>query len=254
MRKKRGKSPTNRPDRTGGTSDARGPREGLRARPFAGLPALKKIAAQAAHVAPSPPPPPAPVESPEEAFFREMRGVRPLESRASRLPAARPLPPPQPVTNPDAEALAELCDLVRGTGHFDVTDTTEYVEGWAVGLDRRLVRNLRAGKFAVQADVDLHGLTREQARATVDSFLGAAHRQGLRCVLVVHGRGLNSPDQTPVLKHWLCNWLARGPWSRLVLAFTSARPCDGGAGALYVLLRRQRARKQPMRVYQGAKS
>ena len=59
-------------------------------------------------------------------------------------------------------------------------------------------------------------------------------------MLIVHGRGLNSKDQVPVLKTRLAQWLARGSWARLVLAFTSARPCDGGAGALYVLLRRQR--------------
>ena len=66
-----------------------------------------------------------------------------------------------------------------------------------------------------------------------------AHQSGQRCVLIVHGRGLNSKDQVPVLKHRLTTWLTRGSWARLVLAFTSARPCDGGAGALYVLLRRQ---------------
>jgi DNA-nicking Smr family endonuclease len=72
-------------------------------------------------------------------------------------------------------------------------------------------------------------------------------------VLIVHGRGHNSKDQIPVLKSRLANWLARGQWARLILGFTSARPCDGGAGALYVLLRRQRNAKRPIRVIAGAK-
>ena len=74
-------------------------------------------------------------------------------------------------------------------------------------------------------------------------------------VLIIHGRGLNSKDQVPVLKTRLAQWLARGSWARLVLAFTSARPCDGGAGALYVLLRRQRhtGQRPPVRVTHGAK-
>ena len=74
-------------------------------------------------------------------------------------------------------------------------------------------------------------------------------------MLIVHGRGLNSKDQVPVLKTRLAQWLARGSWARLVLAFTSARPYDGGAGALYVLLRRQRhtGPRAPVKVTHGAK-
>jgi DNA-nicking Smr family endonuclease len=97
-------------------------------------------------------------------------------------------------------------------------------------------------------------MTAEEARVAVDRFLSGAHRAGQRCVLIVHGRGLNSKDQIPVLKHRLTTWLVRGAWARLVLAFTSARACDGGAGALYVLLRRdRRATKRPIHVTHGAK-
>ena len=98
-------------------------------------------------------------------------------------------------------------------------------------------------------------MTAEEARVAVDRFLTTAQRNGQRCVLIIHGRGLNSKDQVPVLKTRLAQWLARGSWARLVLAFTSARPCDGGAGALYVLLRRQRhtGPRQPVKVTHGAK-
>ena len=152
----------------------------------------------------------------------------------------------------EAEALAALSDLVAGVAHFDITDTREYVEGVVVGLDPRVVRRLRRGDFAWQAHLDLHGLTAAEARDAVDRFVLESFRVGRRCVLVVHGRGLNSKDRTPVLKERLKSWLARGRIAKVVLAFTTARVCDGGAGALYVLLRRDR-RARPIRVTEGAK-
>jgi DNA-nicking Smr family endonuclease len=143
----------------------------------------------------------------------------------------------------ESEALAALADLVAGETAFDVTDTREYVEGSVAGLDPRLVRQLRRGDFSWQAHLDLHGLVAAEARITVQRFLVEAVRAGHRCVLLVHGRGHNSKDHVPVLKTKLVAWLARGALSRLVLAFTSARPHDGGPGAMYVLLRRDRRRR-----------
>ncbi|MDX2169820.1 MAG: Smr/MutS family protein [Deltaproteobacteria bacterium] len=214
---------------------------------------------------PAAPPPPTPVATPppaapppsEDALFeREMAGVRPLTPhQRQRVVPPPPAPLERAVTDPDAEALAELSDLVTGAGPFDIADTVEFVEGAVAGLDRRLVRRLRSGDFAYQSHLDLHGLTAEEARVAVDRFLNRAVQQGQRCVLIIHGRGLNSKDHVPVLKHRLAAWLARGAWARLVLAFTSARAVDGGAGALYVLLRRQRrpGGKQPINVTHGAK-
>ncbi len=190
-----------------------------------------------------------------EALFREaMADVRPLDPRErERREGPSPAAAGRPVTPPDAEALAELCDLVAGSAPFDLTQADEHVEGAVVGLDPRLLRRVRAGEFAYQAHLDLHGMTADQARPAVETFLTEAYRGGKRCVLIVHGRGLNSKDQVPVLKSRLTTWLARGQFARLILAFTSARPCDGGAGALYVVLRRQRHARQPIRVTAGAK-
>lgn len=210
-------------------------------------------------VAPAVTPPPAAAPTPDAAddgalFQREMADVRPLSAAArSRVAPPAPAPAARTVSDPEAEALAELSDLVTGAGAFDIANSIEFIEGAVAGLDRRLVRRLRAGDFAYQSHLDLHGMTADEARAAVDRFLTRAHRSGQRCVLIVHGRGLNSKDQVPVLKHRVTAWLARGSWTRLVLAFTSARPCDGGAGALYVLLRRRPEAKQPFRVTQGAK-
>lgn len=180
-----------------------------------------------------------------------MEGVVPLRNGA-RIDLPAPAANGRPPISDEAEALAALSDLVKGTTRFDISDTREYVEGTIVGLDPRVVRRLRRGDFSWQAYVDLHGMTAEPARQAVERFLTTSVRAGHRCVLIVHGRGHNSKDQTPVLKERLKSWLARGALGRIVLAFTSARACDGGAGALYVLLRRDRDRR-PMRVIEGAK-
>lgn len=197
---------------------------------------------------PAPPPPDEP-----DPFAAAMRDVVPLRGRAmERVEGPAPAAQGRRPVSEEAEALAALSDLVTGAGHFDISDTREYIEGAVVGLDPRLVRRLRKGDFAWQAFLDLHGMTAEQARPAVDAFLTGAVRAGHRCVLLVHGRGLNSKDQLPVLKERLKVWLARGRAAHIVLAFTTARPCDGGAGALYALLRRDR-RRRPIQVTEGAK-
>ncbi len=188
---------------------------------------------------PPPPPPPPPELSDEELFRQEMFGI-------SRLPVAgsgreRPIEQEREVLvrqSDEAEAYAQLSDLVAGGGTFDISDSDEYIEGLATGLDRRLLGRLRRGDYAVQGHVDLHGLTREEARVKVDEFMHDSRLHGCRCILIIHGRGLNSKDQIPVLKEALRVWLTRGRIARHVLAFATARPTDGGAGAVYVLLRR----------------
>ena len=226
---------------------------GLVHRPFQGL---RQLVPKPAPAAPTGAPPPATKPGPDgsEMFLDAVAGVTPLDARArERVAGPAPSVPGRAVTSADAEALAELCDLVTGTAPFDISDSDEYIEGAAAGVDPRLLRRLRSGEFAYQAHIDLHGLTSEEARVAVAAFLLHAHQGGKRCVLIVHGRGRNSKDQIPVLKSRLTSWLARGENARRILAFTSARAYDGGAGALYVLLRRDRRTKRPIRVTAGAK-
>jgi DNA-nicking Smr family endonuclease len=154
---------------------------------------------------------------------------------------AAPPPPrgaPGAFWHPDLDAVDELRALVRGDAPFDLADGDEFVEGRVAGLDPNLLRKLRRGDFAVQGHVDLHGMTRDEAKGAVERFLRASRNAGKRCVVVVHGRGLHSKDQLPVLKEALRTWLSTARFARHVLAFASARPVDGGAGAVYVLLRR----------------
>lgn len=130
-------------------------------------------------------------------------------------------------------------DEEGGARRFEVVRTGERVEGLAAGIDRKLLQRLKRGEPEPARHVDLHGEERRSARPLVESQLRAALAAGERCVLVVHGRGLRSEDG-PVLKEALLEWLQAAPISEWVLAFASARPEDGGPGALYVLLRRQR--------------
>jgi len=194
--------------------------------------------------APALPPPPAPAPAPapepteDELWALATRGARPVERGSDRVAPPPPRGADGPFFHPDLEAIDALRALVAGDAPFDLSDSDEFIEGRVAGLDQAVVRKLRRGEFAVQDHLDLHGMTRDEAKAAVDAFLRKARSGGKRCVLLVHGRGLHSKDQLPVLKEALRAWLASARLARHVLAFATARPADGGAGAIYVLLRR----------------
>jgi DNA-nicking Smr family endonuclease len=124
---------------------------------------------------------------------------------------------------------------------FAVTREGERVYGLAGGVDRRHLRNLRAGEIEADRDVDLHGLHSRAAREDVTFELRDAYEEGERCVRIVHGRGLRSPSG-PVLKDAVVEWIQAPPLAAIVLAFAGAPPAWGGSGALLVLLRRARTR------------
>jgi DNA-nicking Smr family endonuclease len=178
--------------------------------------------------------------SEEELWALATEGADPLLDRSAPI---RPLPAPVAraavALDPDLEVYDELRALVQGEVAFDLADSDEFIEGGVHDLDPRVLRRLRKGEFAVQGHLDLHGLSRDEARPALEAFLAAARAAKKRCVLVVHGRGLHSKDQMPVLKDALKRWMATARFAQHVLAFATARPHDGGAGAVYVLLRRQ---------------
>jgi DNA-nicking Smr family endonuclease len=163
-------------------------------------------------------------------------GVVPIPAgpeRVTSLPRAS-LPDP---AEEDREVRAQLEALVRGEATFELSDTEEFIEGAVADLDRRTRHKLRRGELAIQGHIDLHGMTRDEAKVALEAFLVHQWEVGHRVVLVVHGRGRNSKDGVPVLKERMGPWLSRGAIGRRVLGFCSARPCDGGTGAVYVLLR-----------------
>lgn len=182
-----------------------------------------------------------------ELFADAMRGVTRLKSDAF-------VPEPadsrhvvdsvrQSVQMQNREVIEALTALVKGRAHFDITCTGEYLEGHTVELDPRTMARLKSGELTVQGHLDLHGYTRQAAEQAITSFLLSSHALGHRVVLVIHGRGLKS-SQGPVLKEHLIRWLTTGSLSHLVLAFSSARPCDGGTGALYILLKKMPKRSK----------
>jgi len=209
--------------------------------PFEGLKALPRAEGPKEAPRPAPVRPPArPEPEPDDAaLFREAIGeVTPVRSRM------RLAPPPTPpsaeeihVPTEEAESLARLAELVAGD-HFEIADADEHIEGGIQGFDVRVMKKLKAGEFSVQASFDLHGLKRDEAKGALERFIQKSRVLGHRCILVVTGRGLHSKDQFPVLKQGVQTWLTRGRLARQVLAFCSARPTDGGSGAVYVLLRR----------------
>ncbi len=147
----------------------------------------------------------------------------------------RPVPvEPVPVQRQRDEAAVMREAL---SDEFDIETllhTDELLSYRRPGLGPEIVRKLREGSWSIQRQIDLHGLRTDEAREALGRFIREAHQAGLRCVRVVHGKGLGSPGRTPVLKARVLRWLVQ---KNEVIAFVQARPAEGGAGALVVLLR-----------------
>jgi DNA-nicking Smr family endonuclease len=170
----------------------------------------------------------------EDLFDFAMRGVKALGWSAVPLHHRPPLEiQPQ---DDEQEALRVLEEFVRN-GDADIELTAEYIEGSVHPHGRLYLDDLRSGRFSVQAHLDLHGLNQQEARFVLDEFLLESVRAGFTCVRVIHGRGRHS-HKNPILKDNVQRWLCTRRLSRHVIAYTSARQCDGGGGAVYVLLRK----------------
>lgn len=175
-------------------------------------------------------------ETEQQLFDEAMADVTPISRSGCIEAVSQKCLPAGPEDNPDAVALWQLENLVKHGEGFVLADTAEYIEGIGYRVNPEITRRLHRGDFSIQAHIDLHGLSVEHAHAAFDIFLKDSVMTGKRAVLIVHGRGLSSPDK-PVLKTRLIGWLTTGPWRKWVMAFSSARACDGGTGATYVLLR-----------------
>lgn len=174
----------------------------------------------------------------EELFKRAMNGVKPIsgKKRIELKTKIEEIKCDFSKRGEEEEVLRRLEGLIKFGEGFNVSDTPEYIEGTGYHVHPEIARRLHKGDFSIQAFVDLHGLTVGEAKEVFDKFLKWATTTGKQGLLVIHGRGLSSPSE-PVLKRNVIEWLTKGPWRKWVLAFSSARKCDGGAGATYVLLR-----------------
>lgn len=170
----------------------------------------------------------------EAGLFRDAtRDVAPLKAPPRAAPPATRIEPVARMHLLD-EAQALASSLSDGVNSDTLIDTDEALSYAREGLAPDVLRKLRRGQWVIQAQLDLHGLTRGEAREAVALFLHTAVKEGKRCVRIVHGKGLGSKNRTPVLKAKVRHWLTQ---TEAVLAFTQARAADGGAGAVVVLLR-----------------
>ena len=181
----------------------------------------------------------------DRQLFRQTVGaVRPLP-RNNHAEAEPQLPDPLPRQHWADE---ERVLIEAMSDEFDAStllDTDDQLSFRRKGIGRDVVHKLRAGSWSIQRQIDLHGLRSDEARQALGHFIRLSHRQGIRCVRVVHGKGLGSPGRTPVLKAKVHSWLVQ---KNEVLAFVQARPAEGGAGALVVLLRPSQAQTSAVNV------
>lgn len=136
-----------------------------------------------------------------------------------------------------------LEEAVADKRKLNVTNMPEYMEGYAEGTNPVTIEKLKNGEFSVQKTLDLHGLSIDNARESFEGFISNSIKSGLNCVKVVHGRGLKSKN-VPVLKEKLKVWIIRAMNRKWVMAFSSARMCDGGPGATYILLKKNPVKKK----------
>ena len=182
-------------------------------------------------------------ESEVDIFYRAMADVKKI-SRDNCVDQ-NGQPPDLSFRHNDSESeiLKALNNLVKkGTG-FVVSDTPEYMEGRGRDAHPEITRRLHRGDFSVQDYIDLHGLNVADAQSAFEEFMQQNIVAGKRVVLIIHGRGLSSANE-PVLKTSVHRWLSSGYWRKWVMAFSSARWCDGGTGSTYVLLRQRPVTKQ----------
>jgi len=163
-----------------------------------------------------------------ELFRAAMKDVKPLKGSGAAH-ARRPAPPPRPLQR-EADERAVLREMMDGP----LIDIGEELSYRGPGLQDGAFRRLQRGAWHVGAELDLHGMRADEARLAVARFLAESQARGIRCLRIIHGKGLRSKGEGPVLKQRLDGWLRRRDD---VLAFCSARREDGGTGAAYVLLK-----------------
>lgn len=169
----------------------------------------------------------------QDLFRQAVKGARQIKQ--DRITPTPKKPKPIPVkTLEDNQAVMD--SLLSDQWEPGEVESGEELLFCRSGLQRSVFRKLRAGKFVIEGELDLHGQTVAEAREHVARFIHDAQLRGLRCVRIIHGKGLTSPNKLPVLKNRVNQWLQQ---KDEVLAFCSALPVDGGTGAVYALLKKR---------------
>lgn len=180
---------------------------------------------------------PEPTESDRRMFREALGGAQPLAPHGRALPYVQ-RPAPWPLSRLRDES-AVMHEALHDPVLWDVdTDTAEEMSFLRPGVPRNSLRKLRRGEWVTQGELDLHGLTRAGAKQALVDFLCACRKRDIRCVRIIHGKGLGSLNRQPILKSHVRHWLVQRDE---VLAFVQARGVDGGSGAVRVLLKSGRA-------------
>ena len=166
-------------------------------------------------------------------FHEAVKGARPLETEARiQKKPKKPKPIPQQFIRDEQQALVDsLSDDYIPAHEMESGEELLYLRE---GQSPSILNKLRRGFWVVQAQIDLHGLVSDEARLYVAEFLSSCKKRNIRCVRIVHGKGLGSRNREPVLKHKLRSWLMQ---KDEVIAYAQAKPEDGGSGAVIVLLK-----------------
>ncbi|TCS71149.1 DNA-nicking Smr family endonuclease [Sulfuritortus calidifontis] len=175
----------------------------------------------------------APASEDIELFRSEVANAIPLGPHGRFLHPFDP-PPALPLSRLRDQREVMLESLTDPSEWDESTENGEELVYVRSGISRQVLRRLRNGAWRAQAELDLHGLTRAEAKIELVEFLHECFRRGARCVRIIHGKGLGSPNREPVLKQAVRHWLAQ---REEVLAYVQARPADGGGGAVVVLLK-----------------
>ena len=170
----------------------------------------------------------------QKLFAQAISKVQPLPAQhhnrvQAQTPPVAPRPLPRELDQQQVlkEALSDAFDV------SSLLETDETLSYRSQGIGSDVIRKLRLGHWSIQRQIDLHGLRRDAAREALGNFIRQSQRQGIRCVRVITGKGLGSPGKESIIKHKTYGWLVQ---KKEVLAFVQARPSEGGAGALVVLL------------------
>ncbi len=176
---------------------------------------------------------PGTISKKDSRLFRQSVGeIDKVDINQADISKTKPKPVPEKLLG-NSEPIFD--QFVDNTLDIDDVEMGEELSFFRPGVQKQTLRKLRRGQIAIERELDLHGLTVDQALPVLSSFLNNVSQSDQRCVRIIHGKGRGSKNKLPILKNKLNQWLQQHD---KVLAFCSARPNDGGTGAVYVLLKK----------------
>lgn len=164
--------------------------------------------------------------------FADLLGeIKVLSSDRAALAKPKPRPIPQQSKQDQQRVMQQLALSPIEHEEMQAGDVLSYMQA---GVQKQVFKKLKRGQYSIGAELDLHGMTKLEAQDELNDFIEQVRNEGIRCVRIIHGKGNGSSNKGPVIKPLVNRWLQR---RAEVLAFCSARPVDGGTGAVYVLLK-----------------